>query len=295
MGSGSWTSNAFASYSTARGYTTCASTGDIVNNLSATQMFKSRGLHEDLNIKHKVRECCDSAEHPNTLPVILGLDVTGSMGDGAVKVAKALNSIMTEILKSTKDVEFSIMGIGDIECDGAPLQMSQFESDIRIAKHLDKLYFEGGGGGNAYESYTLAWYAGLHNCKLDCWNRGQKGIIITMGDEPLNPYLDKYCLDDCLVNNEQDAIDTKELYRLASEKFDIYHLSIDDSSTSYSYHARACEKTWKAVLPEDHYKVATLNDLPRVIADIINAHGNASFGTVLNEDVNPFDGKVVSW
>ena len=65
------------------------------------------------------------------------------------------------------------MGIGDLAYDYAPIQASQFESDIRIAEQLDKIYFEGGGGGNNFESYTAAWYFGVHNCKLDCWNRGE--------------------------------------------------------------------------------------------------------------------------
>lgn len=34
--------------------------------------------------------------------------------------------------------------------------MSQFESDVRIAEVLDKIYMEHGGRGNAYESYTAA-------------------------------------------------------------------------------------------------------------------------------------------
>lgn len=82
-----------------------------------------------------------------------------------------------------------IMGIGDLAYDGCPIQVSQFESDIRIAEQLDKIYFEFGGGGNSFESYTAAWYFGSRHTKLDCLNRGKKGIIITMGDEQLNPYL----------------------------------------------------------------------------------------------------------
>lgn len=88
------------------------------------------------------------------------------------------------------------MGIGDLSYDRFPIQASQFESDIRIAEQLEKVYFEFGGGGNFYESYTAAWYFGARHTKLDCWNRGKKGIIITIGDERLNPYLPRtayYC------------------------------------------------------------------------------------------------------
>lgn len=50
-----------------------------------------------LDPKNVIRECCDTEEHPNTIPVILALDVTGSMGQAAVEVAKKLNVIMTKL------------------------------------------------------------------------------------------------------------------------------------------------------------------------------------------------------
>ena len=46
---------------------------------------------------------------------------------------------MTELYKSVKDVEFCIMAIGDLSYDNAPIQMGQFESDIRITEQLEKV------------------------------------------------------------------------------------------------------------------------------------------------------------
>lgn len=189
MGGGSWTRDAFSSYVKTSYSCDVDSSGTISSNLSNQEMFKSRRLDEQLNLFEKVRECRDSEEHPNTIPVILALDVTGSMGQAAVEVAKKLNVIMTKLYDEVKDIEFMVMGIGDFACDNVPIQGGQFESDIRIAEQLDKIYFEFGGGGNCYESYTGAWLCGLKNTNLDCWNRGKKGIIITMGDERCNPYL----------------------------------------------------------------------------------------------------------
>ena len=96
------------------------------------------------------------------------------MGQTAVEIAKRLNEIMTKLYGQIKDVEFMIMGIGDLAYDTYPIQASQFESDIRIAEQLDKIYFEFGGGGNWFESYTAAWYFGSRHTKLDCWNRAKK-------------------------------------------------------------------------------------------------------------------------
>lgn len=294
MGSGAFTTSSYASYSSSRGRTFDAVTCCLTDRTDSQEMFRQRYLHESLNVKNKVRECCDSAEHPNTIPVILGIDVTGSMGDTAVKVAQSLGVIMKEILAETKDVEFSIMAIGDIECDREPIQMSQFESDIRIAEALDNIYFEGRGGGNGYETYTLAWYTGLKHAKLDCWKRGKKGIIITLGDEPLNPYIalrGEYTgLKECLGDKEQSKINTKQLYEDAATKYDIYHISVTDSG-NYDYRKVRIDNSFNEVLPEGHYKVACINELPGVISSIVNeASANNTVAVPLFES-----GAEISW
>lgn len=119
------------------------------------------------------------------------------------------------------------MGIGDLAYDSAPIQISQFESDIRIAEQLDKIYFEAGGGGNSFESYTAAWYMGSRHCKLDSWKRNKKGIIITMGDELINPYLPQRPLSRVTGDSLQGDVETDDLYKEASKKYSIYHLNVE--------------------------------------------------------------------
>lgn len=273
MGTGSWTRDAFINY-------TCATKGMGVDDfatssLSTQEIYKANSLQKELNPYGIMRECCENEEHPNTLPVILALDCTGSMGQAAVKVAQQLNTIMTDIYNADTgyDVEFCIMGIGDLSCDRAPIQMSQFESDVRIAEQLDKLFFEFGGGGNSYESYTAAWYMGARHTKLDCWNRGQKGIIITLGDEQLNPHLPKEGRHRGLIaatgDKVQCDIETEDLYKEVCEKYDIYHISVDDSDSSYNFNnmSERVDKSWKML--GDHYKVSTLNNLAKTITEIV--------------------------
>lgn len=291
MGYGTWTTQSFASYSTARGYDYSTTTHSIVGDYSAQDMFKSRNIDAVLDPKNVRRECCDSDEHPNSKPVILALDVTGSMGDGAVKVAKSLNNIMENLYESVEDVEFMVMGIGDLYCDDAPIQASQFESDIRIAEQLDKIYFEGGGGGNGYESYTAAWYFGLYNCELDCWKRGRKGTIITIGDEPLNPYLQESELKRVLGNIGHDTLTkTKDLYRAVIDKYNVYHIALDDRSTSYRWYEGTIENSWRPLLG-DHLYVSTLNELPKTIAEIVKESN--SDDTVVDTFVDVWDNNNV--
>jgi hypothetical protein len=136
-----------------------------------------------------------------------------------------LDNIITGLYADIKDVEFMVMGIGDFAYDNAPLQVSQFESDVRICDQLGKIWFERGGGGNSFESYTAAWYFALNHTKLDCWNRGKNGIIITLGDEPLNPYLPGREFKRIFGYEGQD-VDTVDLYKQVTEKLDVYHIII---------------------------------------------------------------------
>lgn len=271
MGYGSWNSCSYDAYTkSTRGMSATAYSTSMLNE---QQIFTSRHLDPELNPKNIMRECCDSDEHPNTLPVILALDVTGSMGSAAATVAKKLGEIMNDIFadKQVPDIEFCIMAIGDLAYDNAPIQMSQYESDTRIAEQLDKVYFEHGGGGNSFESYTGAWYMGARHSKLDCWKRGQKGIIITLGDEQLNPYLPQSNLMRATRDSLQGDIETADLYKEASEKFNLYHISIDDSHNCYDYNNRqhAVDNSFTKVIGKDNYRVSTIDALPGTIVDII--------------------------
>lgn len=265
MGGGSWTTSAYVTHSTTtRGF------ADMDSFLSASSqdLYRSRRLDPALDPKGVMRECCDSEEHPNTIPVILALDVTGSMGSAAEAVAKQLNDIMSNLYGQVTDVEFMTMAIGDLSYDDAPIQASQFESDIRIAKQLEKIYFERGGGGNSWESYTAAWYFALNHTKLDCWKRGKKGIIITMGDEPMNPYLPARALAGVTGDNVQADVETKDLYKQVCEKFDVYHLGINDDHCSFRHYKERIEDTFGKLLGQ-HYIETTCQDLYKTIVDIV--------------------------
>lgn len=293
MGGGSWTSDSYVTHSTrSRGFTTMSA----FNNASAQELYRSKSLDKSLDPYKVVRECCDSNEHPETIPVILALDVTGSMGSAAEAVAKQLNDIMDNLYGEVKDVEFMIMAIGDFSYDKAPLQVSQFESDIRIAEALEKVYFERGGGGNSWESYTSAWYFGVNNTKLDCWKRGKKGIIITLGDEPLNPYLPAGAIKGVIGNPVQGDIETKSLFEEAKNKFDIYHIAIDDSETAYHWYKSKIDKSFGELLG-DHLKISTCNNLARTVSDIIK-NSDASCAETTNvstESVYNYSENGLSW
>lgn len=290
MGAGAWTTSSYVDSLVNKGF----SVDDVADattrsvtfaSMNTSEVYTSYKLDPLLNPYKVVRECCDSNEHPNTIPVILGLDVTGSMGDTARQCAAQLNEIMTGLYEKVQDVQFMTMGIGDLACDRAPIQASQFESDVRILDQMMLTYFEGGGGGNSYESYTVAWYFGLNQCQLDCWKRGKKGIIITMGDEPLNPYLPHKRLAEVTGMPIQGDIDTRELYKQVCEKYDVYHIAVSDPGNSYRWYDGRIKSSWGELLG-DHLKICTLNQLAETIADIVmeNQTETVSTSVIRNEN-----------
>lgn len=275
MGGGSWCEEKFRSYSVETKACTLRDDGSLdTRDMSANQLYKAKRLNPALNPYSVIRECKDSEEHPNTLPVILALDITGSMGQAAVEVAEQLNVIMTELYKSVKDVEFMIMGVGDFSYDISPLQVSQFESDIRIAEQLDKLYFEFGGGPNSWESYSAAWAFAAYQTDCDCWNRGKKGIIITMGDEMLNPYIPGDAYERATgsrpvkanVNNRD--LSTSDIFDDVKEKYNLYHIDVDHRSGNYG------TKDWEEALGSDHVFSVPVKSIAQIITEIIKREAN---------------------
>ena len=96
------------------------------------------------------REARDNEDSPFSTPVIIGLDVTASMGYLAQELAAhALNRAIMYLYenKPIPCPQVLCCAIGDSKSDRVPFQVTQFESDIRIIKQLTGLYLEGGGGG----------------------------------------------------------------------------------------------------------------------------------------------------
>ena len=167
MGYSRWDDNDWKSYSA------------VTVNSTREQIFKNSNIFESFDPSRiAIRESRDSEQNPESTPIIIGLDVTGSMGIIAEVMAKeGLGTLVKGILdrEPVVDPHILIMGIGD-QTDRAPLQATQFESDIRIAEQLSNIWLEGAGGGNGSEAYDLPWYFAAHKTSIDSFEkRGKKG------------------------------------------------------------------------------------------------------------------------
>ena len=245
MGYGRWSSS---------DYTTYTQTTKL-ETLSRSEVFSQCGVHESLNPARIVlRESRDSDTNPNSTPIIIGLDVTGSMGFVAESIAKEqLNTVMTRIIeeKPVDDPHLMFMAVGDIRSDVGPLQVSQFETDIRIIDQLRNIWLEGRGGGNHTESYDLPWYFAVHKTDIDVVKRGKKGYLFTIGDEyPPNEPLPRNRLSSILNVEEVREYDSpKQLLDHASEKYKVFHLLAEEGAECRSVeNKKHVRQAWKDLM-----------------------------------------------
>lgn len=238
---------------------------------SSTEIFKQRSINNAMNPHGIViRESRDSEEHPNTVAIILALDVTGSMGSVPHHLVKdGLPTIMGGITeRGLKDAQVLFLAIGDHECDESPLQVGQFESsDELLDKWLTDVYLEGGGGGNAGESYLLAWYFASQHTGIDCFDkRGQKGFLFTIGDEPVLRSVSKKELSDIMGDGQYETYSANVLLDKAREKYNVFHLHIRQTGAGSR---QITIDGWKQLMGDNLIVIDRYEDVSNAITDII--------------------------
>lgn len=236
------------------------------------EIFSQQSLNDAMNPNGVVvRESRDSAEHPNSLSIILALDVTGSMGSiPHYLVQEGLPNIMGKIIQSgIKDPQLLFLAVGDHECDNCPLQVGQFESsDELLDKWLTQVYLEGGGGGNAGESYLLAWYfAGFHT-SIDCFEkRKEKGFLFTIGDEPTLPEIPVKALESIMGKGQYKNYAAPVLLDKAREFYHVYHLHIKQTAAGRE---KKTMDGWKQLMGDHLILVDNYEEISKIIPQIVS-------------------------
>ena len=97
-------------------------------------------------------------------------------------------------------------------------------------------------------------------------------------------------------NPVQGDIETKLLFEEAKKKFDIYHIAIDDSATSYHWHKKKIHESFGGLLG-DNFKVSTCNNLAKTVSDIIKNSDNTCITNTntSTESTYKYSENGVSW
>lgn len=297
MGSGSYSSSAYVAEYNSRGFAS-KSVNQVfankvldVSNSMASLSKSARSYNNDVKqemINVGVRECRDSEEHPNSTPIIIALDVTGSMRRiPYYMITEQLPRIMSVLQeRNIPDPQIMFMAIGDHVYDEFPLQVGQFESDTnKILDTLESLVLEGGGGGNEGESYLLAHIvAGYHTETDSFFKRGKKGFLFTIGDEPnLRSISSNHLIQILGYEKGVKSIYANEALEKAQEQYEVYHVHVKDGSYVTS-------PAWKEALG-DHFITCKSDDISKTIANVIS---DTQVGIIAPSNVSSTDVKESS-
>lgn len=274
MGSALYSTDNRSMRATSEGYSTKSVDQIFTQNVE-------RKIHKEMNPSGVLfRESRDSEVHPKTIPILLFLDVTGSMGHIPHEMIKTgLPTLMGSLIQSgVADAALMFGAIGDHECDHFPLQIGQFESgDAELDMWLTRTYLEGGGGGNSGESYLLAWYFAANHVKTDAFEkRGKKGFVFTIGDEPCLRNLPMSAVKAIMGSSAvgQANLSMGELLAAAQVKNHVYHIHL-------THGGRYCDPMWKELLGKNLIEITDHTTVSKVISDVVLSDIDLSESTVI--------------
>lgn len=272
MGRGSYTASDWASLRSSRRLTDSNRTENV---------FTAKSAHMIYDVTHITRrESRDNEDSPRSTPVIIGFDVTASMGYLAKELSvHAVNEAVMSLRNGSAitNPQFLCAAIGDSKSDTTPLQVTQFESDIRIIRQLTDLYLEGGGGGNYGESYHLLWYFAAYRTAADCFEkRGEKGLLFTIGDDACHPQLTAAEIRRVFGVSNALTLSGEELIAAAEKHWQLFHIHIETGSD----YSAAVLQQWLTLLP-GRVAVIHKNDI-RDLAGLLNVLAQMANGTTAN-------------
>jgi hypothetical protein len=270
MGYTTWDPGAYSSYARS-----------VAGKSGAAIFTNTSGCHDDLNpVLFRVRESCDSAANPQSTPIIIGVDETGSMGHLATEIIKGgLGTIVQGIRdrKPVPDPHILLAAIGDATCDRAPIQATQFEAGTELVAQIEKFFIEGCGGGNGGESYPIVWWLARHKTSCDAiTKRGRRGYLFTIGDEAPLHVLTRHQIRHFLGAEVESDVTIEDLLAEVQSRWHVFHLITPTDATT---HQDAVRK-WRALLGERAMVVSDHRRLGEVIVSAMQVNEGQDVDTV---------------
>ncbi|MBI2676508.1 MAG: hypothetical protein HYX21_00935 [Candidatus Yanofskybacteria bacterium] len=232
------------------GKDTFARTADI------RQGRTSAVCHEKLSIAEEFRrnrESRDSDAHPQSNALALWFDVTGSLLNVPKELEPNLKDLMGYLLEKNylPDVAVMFSAVGDSTCDRVPFQVGQFESGAQeLMNFFQRVYLEGGGGGQNTESYQNALYYMARHTQIDCFEkRGKKGYFIMFGDElPYNNVRASEIKDLMGGFGPDENIPLKKIIEEANKKYVVIYIIPRETNNGRDPEIWS---TWRGLLGEE--------------------------------------------
>lgn len=214
----------------------------------------------------KIREARDSADHPQSTPIGILFDVTGSMRTLPEMFQKKMATLLNLLVKKNvvPDPQILFGAVGDAAHDNVPLQIGQFESDNRMDEDLSMIYLEGNGGGNMIESYDLGMYYFAYRVVTDNYEkRKKKGYLFVIGDEMLAETVLRRQVEATMGNPPEADMTIKEVIKELSKKWEVFVIR---PSGSHHYDNNDVHAQWVNYFGENVYRLAEPDKLCETIA-----------------------------
>lgn len=203
---------------------------------------QSRTVHSSVDPKHKnkageqIRECLDSDAHPLTVPVFVGFDETGSMGEAPRILQTKLALLKGSTLRAgLLDAQLCFGAYGDAHNhEIAPVQVGQFESGVEMEDWLNNLYLEGNGGGNGGETSGLLLFFLARHSRLDSvTKRNKKGYLILTGDEVPHPVITRNEVKTYLGYDIPHDIPITDVITEVQKLYNVFFFLVDNSTAHH--------------------------------------------------------------
>lgn len=234
-------------------------------------------VHDLLNPRGVTRESRDSDAHPNSVPIIVAFDVTGSMKTIPKTFQQKLPSLMglLALRGYVTDPQVMFMAVGDAVSDKGPLQVGQFESSVEMDDDLERIWLEGHGGGQNMESYELAHYFAARHTATDAWERRQrKGYLFTMGDECFYPSVEPSRVRHVMGDTLPERIQTGAIVQECQQRWHVFHFHVQQGSYRND---PSIIGAWRTILGEEHVILLENAD---AVAEMIGLVVGLTEGTV---------------
>jgi hypothetical protein len=152
-----------------------------------------------------------------------------------------------------------------------------------LDKWLTDIYLEGGGGGNAGESYLLAWYFAGKHTSIDCFEkRKQKGFLFTIGDEPILDSIPKSKIREIMGDGQYETYDAKVLLDAARKMYNVYHIHIKETASGSR---QQVIDGWKQLMGDNLIVAERHEDVAELISGIVTKGSRKEVVGVSKEEI----------
>lgn len=154
-------------------------------------------------------------------PIIIRLDVTGSMDKAPGEFLDRAPLIYMTLAQYRPDVEISFGAVGDATCDEYPLQINHFGKGGDLEDHLKAIGCEGRGGGQISESYELCGYFDLNHVKTP---KAKSPFLFIFGDEKFYNQVSPTQVAHYIGDRLEAPIPADQVWKGLLQRFNLYFL-----------------------------------------------------------------------